>query len=472
MITEDTDKIYHKMTACMETHSMLEQGRAVIACVSGGCDSVALLLLLKRFSAENGNLVFCAHFDHMLRGGESDGDREFVQQLCKDLKIEFCFARQDAAAYAREKHLSLEEGARELRYGYFTRLAKEKNAKIAVAHNRNDRIETVLLNISRGTGIRGLKGISYTRDPIVRPLLDISRQELETVCREAGVSYRTDSTNLEAFCGRNRIRLKVLPYLRENLTDDMDEKLYRLSVLAARDNAFLEKLAAEAYSSLVGEKDGGLLMAHPECFSQLDDALKNRVAIEILKRYFPGGRGISMQTAEKLSRFIEEHQVGSHMEVNSGITAHVYHDGILITSAGFNGPDRGDGRKRAAVETVYCSPGEALTLCKKSEGRAVAFDRDELEKMCGGEESCIQVRYRREGDYFTPFGASGGKSLKKFFIDRKIPAYLRRNIPLLMCGDKILWVCGIMRSNIAPIGENTVNAVVFKYHSEKENNEI
>ena len=160
------------------------------------------------------------------------------------------------------------------------------------------------------------------------------------------------------------------------------------------------------------------------------------------------------------------------MEINSEITARVYHDGILMEKVCCGGNDSEHKGMPVPVETVYCSPGEALAICRKSRGEAVAFDRDELDRMCGNEEECIKVRYRREGDHFHPFGAPGGKSLKKFLIDRKIPAHLRSKIPLLICGDEILWVCGVMRSNIAPIGENTENAVVFKYHLEKENSGI
>ena len=468
MIRENMNQIYNKMADCIEKHNMLEKGESVIACVSGGCDSVALLLLLTRFAAEKGNHVLCAHFDHMLRGEESDGDREFVRKLCTELKIEFCYERQDAAAYAQKKRLSLEEGAREIRYEYFTRLAKEKNAKIAVAHNRNDRVETVLLNISRGTGIHGLKGISYTRDNIIRPLLDISRQELEIVCRESGVAYRTDSSNLQAFCGRNKIRLNVLPYLRENLAEDIDEKLYRLSVLAERDNAFLDKLAAREYSTLVSVKDGALFIENPERFSELEEALKSRVAIEILKNYFPGGRGIELKMVEALRSFMEKHKVGSSMEISCEIGARVYHDGILITDLCYCPENSAIIENVVHMEPIYCSPEEAFEICKKNRGHAEAFDRDILEKICGDGRFHTKVRYRQEGDYFTPYGASGGKSLKKFLIDRKIPAYLRNRIPLLVCGDKIIWVCGVMRSNIAPITKSTENAVVFKYSLENE----
>ena len=468
MIAEETDKIFQKMADCIREHNMLTEGECVIACVSGGCDSVALLLLLRRYVEEHGNRILCAHFDHMLRGAESDGDREFVQTLCGALNIPFYFECQDAAAYARERGLSLEAGAREIRYAYFTRLAQEKHARIAVAHNKNDRIETVLLNLSRGTGIHGLKGISYTRDLIIRPLLDISRRELETVCREAGVPYRTDSTNLEAFCGRNQIRLNVLPYLRENLTEDIDEKLYRLSLLAARDNDFLDKLAVDAYNKLVCDKNDALWIAQPEQFARLEEALQSRVAIALLKQYFPGGKGINLKMADSLSRFIREHRVGGQMTVGGRMTVRCYHDGIQLMHICYCGGNSDIIEVAVHLEQLDCGPEEALAICQQSQGHAVAFDRDVLEALCGEERLHTEVRYRRKGDYFTPFGAPGGKSLKKFLIDRKVPAYQRDRIPLLVCENQILWVCGIMRSQIAPIEMNTKHAIVFQYNSDNE----
>ena len=151
MSVKFTDKVYDKMKKCMEAHCMLSPGEAIIACVSGGCDSVALLCLLKKFieeEKENRKLI-CAHFDHQLRGEESDGDRLFTEELCKTLEIEFCCESKDVQSYCRDKKISLETGARELRYNFFYRTAEKYGGKIAVAHNSNDKVETVLLNIAR-----------------------------------------------------------------------------------------------------------------------------------------------------------------------------------------------------------------------------------------------------------------------------------------------------------------------------------
>ena len=446
---------------------MLAEGESVIACVSGGCDSVALLLLLHRFCRERGHSLSCAHFDHMLRGAESDGDRLFVQSLCTALDIPFFFERQNADAYAKQTKKSLEEGARELRYAYFNRLAAEKGAKLAVAHNRNDRIETVLLNLARGTGVYGLKGISYIHEAVIRPLLDISREELDAVCREAGISYRNDRTNEDTFCLRNRIRLQVLPDLRDHLAADIDDKIWNLSQLAARDHSFLQSQAEIACEACVHQEEGGFLIFDTAAFAALHPAIQSRVVFLILRAFYPGGQGIDRRTVEGFMAFAMAGRVGSRWEAKK-VLARYRHDGIFISDLCYSEENSGIIQHTVSVLKGRYSPQEAVSLCRKSHGRREAFDEDVLKVLCGGNSWQTQVRTRREGDYFTPYGAVGGKKLKKFLIDQKIPAHQRDRLPLLVCGGTILWICGVRRSNIAPVRDDTRHVIIFQYDTEND----
>lgn len=459
MSREFTDKIYAKMKSCLQQYNMLLQGEPVIACVSGGCDSVALLILLQRFVQEEGKSrkLVCAHFDHMLRGQESDGDREFVKKLCNDLKIECRTERQDAAAYSKAHGVSLETGARDIRYDFFYRLAKEYKGKIAVAHNENDRIETVILNIARGTGVHGLKGISYTRENIIRPLLDISREELEHVCREAEVDFRTDSTNNDTFCSRNKIRLEVLPYLKENLARDMDKKLLRLSRLASEDNDYLESVAGEYFNLMVKREKNALVISWGG-YSDLHPAIRSRVAIMILREFYPGGDGITITAVKELEKALCSQGAGFYGEIGKGLFLRAYHDRMVLQK----GKHTEDNSMNGQIVWSKASPAVAL-----SEGRSniqtAAFDMDVLAEYCREKEISWEIRCRKEGDYFTPMGSKGGKLLKKFFIDNKVPADKRNTMPLLACGNEILWIPGIRRSNIALVDKKTVNAIIFRY---------
>lgn len=457
-----TDKTYAKMKDCIMQHNMLLPGETVIACVSGGCDSVALLVLLNKLLREDGQSgkLVCAHFDHMLRGEESDGDRAFVKQLCENLNVEFRSERQDAALYSEKHGLSLEAGAREIRYGFFEKLAEEYKGKIAVAHNLNDRVETVILNIARGTGIHGLKGISYTRDNIIRPLLDISREELEQVLSENGIGFRTDSTNNETFCRRNKIRLDILPYLRENLAEDIDNKLMRLSQLATEDNEYLESVAKEYFTSMV-KCDSGLVTINNRCFNELHGAIRSRVAILILREFYPGGVGITATAVKELEKALESDGAGYSGEVGKGLFVRVYHDRVVVRKGSSECQDA----VRGVIEYCETTPEDALGAGRKEDRMWAAFDKDALDAYCKEKGAAWEIRCRREGDYFTPMGSKGGKTLKKFFIDNKVPADQRNTLPLLACGNEILWIPMVRRSNVAPVDKNTVGAILFRYYN-------
>ncbi len=456
-----TENVYLKIKNCINQHGMLSPGENIIACVSGGCDSVAMLFFLYRYAKEEGlgRQIICAHFDHMLRGEESDGDRLFVENLCKKLNVEFCCKRQDASAYSEEKGLSLEAGARELRYSFFQDLAKEKDGKISVAHNSDDKVETILLNIARGTGIHGLKGISYTRDNIIRPLLDVTRAELEQTLEEMHIEYRTDSTNKEAFCKRNKLRLEVLPYLRENFTGDIDSKLLRLSGLATEDNDYLDQVAREHFTRMVKCQDS-LVIIDNKNFKNLHRAVKNRVCGMILKEFYSGGAGITMTTVNQLNQALETEGAGYSGEVGKGLLVRVYHDRVILG----RGQMQAEHQSRGNITVRQCDTEEALEEGRKPGSLCAAFDKELLEAYCKERGAHWEIRNRQEGDRFTPMGCAGGKSLKKFLIDQKVPADKRDSIPLIACGKEILWIPGVRRSDKAPVSKRTVNALLFKYN--------
>ncbi|MBE7056462.1 MAG: tRNA lysidine(34) synthetase TilS [Ruminococcaceae bacterium] len=458
MIQNITDKVYCKMKNCIYEHNMLLPGEAVIACVSGGCDSVALLFLLNRFIQEEnmGRKLVCAHFDHMLRGAESDEDRDFTEKLCKSLNIEFRFKRQDVAAYSKEYGLSLETGARDVRYGFFQELADEYGGKIAVAHNLNDRVETILMNIARGTGIHGLKGISYARDNIIRPILDIERSELEKVLEENNIAFRTDSTNKDPFCKRNKVRLDVLPYLRKNLGEDIDRKLIRLSVLATEDNEYIESVSQKYVSEYVQFSDGCAIVDYDK-LCDLDKALLSRISVSILKNFYPGGVGITENAVNDLKRALESKGAGYSGTVGKGIYVRVYHDRLVVSE---NCP----GEEFSEQGMISYYKGDvALSEIRESDNMIAAFDENALDAYCREKNRAWEIRCRKEGDRFTPLGSKGGKLLKKFFIDNKVPADIRNTLPLLAVGQEILWIPGVRRSNIAPVTKDTTDAILFKF---------
>lgn len=468
-MNDRTDGVYQSMVRCIEKHNMLEADAPVIACVSGGCDSVAMLLLLDRYGKEHGHPLLCAHFNHMLRGAESDGDCLFVRELCRRLEIPFYAEQGDVASFAEKNGLSLEDAARTCRYAYFEKLAARFQAKIAVAHNKNDKTETVLLNLARGTGVHGLRGIPYSRGQIIRPLLDVSRQELEQVCESYGVSFRTDSTNLQPFCKRNQVRLEILPFLREKLDPEIDEKLYRLSVLAEDDDSFLKEEAGKIFRNLCTCTAESAEIGDRTRYAKLPSALRRRICAMLLTSLpdvqgctlFPGGQGITFSLIDRLDHFLLCAAVGASIELPKGIGGRVYHDRVIL---GVSGKSKSEVKQTACGinrEIVACDYETVISLCRRSGERTAAFDYEKLTRYCSDKNCELEVRTRQAGDHFSPYKAEGGKKLKKFFIDAKIPADRRDTIPLLACENEILWICGVRRSNVAPIDKNTATAIIF-----------
>ena len=201
----------------IKRENMLEKGGFVVAAVSGGCDSAALLNILCALSTELDLHILCAHVNHNLRGAESDGDEKFVREMCKKLKVPCKVFSAPVAEYAFEHHLSTEEAGRKLRYDFFEHCGAELdvNAKIATAHSLSDCAETFIFNAARGTGISGLCGIPKKRGNIIRPIIEFTRAELEEYCAQKGICFVTDSTNLTDEYARNKIRHNVIPTLRK-----------------------------------------------------------------------------------------------------------------------------------------------------------------------------------------------------------------------------------------------------------------
>lgn len=241
-----------KKTVC--GHNMIICGEEVAAGLSGGADSVCLLICLNRLSEEIGFKLRAVHVNHCLRGAESDGDELFCQKLCQRLNIPFDSERVDVRKYAAMRGMSDEEAARELRYGVFERISRKYGCKIATAHNLCDAGETVIFNAARGTGIKGLCGIPYVRGSIIRPLLDVSRADIEAFLLSIGQDYVTDSTNLSDDYSRNLIRHRVIPVL-EQINGRFHESMLRLRQSASEDEEFfsdyLKKLSPnEIYRQL------------------------------------------------------------------------------------------------------------------------------------------------------------------------------------------------------------------------------
>jgi tRNA(Ile)-lysidine synthase len=453
-----------EVCSAIKKYNLIEVGEGIVVGVSGGYDSICLLHVLYSISDEFKIKLYPVHINHMLRGQEADRDEQFVEDFCNSLGLEPIFFKIDVAKLAQSDKISLEEAGRKARYDAFDRVAGQKGAsKIAVAHNRNDQAETVLMRIIRGAGLEGLRGMSYKRDNIIRPLLGIDRKSIEEYVHNHGLHSITDSSNLETHYFRNKIRLNVLPAINSAAGADVSEHLLRLSAIAATEDDFLQDTSQRLYDTIVRSREAGKLELDLEPIKQLHPAMQNRVIRLAIKEVSGELKGIEYVHVEQIISLINDGRTGASIDIPSGLRAVRSYETLSITT-----------QQRAVnpqFEKKLAIPGQTFIeeinvtvnseiinvplnkTCKQyetenKENNSKYFDYEKINKD-------ITIRNRLEGDLFKPIYSNGTKKLKKYFIDCKIPRDMRDKMPLIATGKEIIWIVGNKTSDNYKVTDNT-----------------
>ena len=417
----------------------------VLAAFSGGADSSCLLVLLRDWCREHGVELSAAHVNHLIRGEEADRDETFCRERCRELGVPLSVLREDVPARAKERGMGLEECAREVRYAYFDELTGGRGL-IATAHNAADNLETVLFRMLRGTGLRGLCGIPPVRDGrFLRPLIRDGGEAIRRWCAENGIPYVTDGTNLEPGCGRNILRLEVLPRMRK-LFPDPEAAVSRMTELLSEDEACLEDLAKavlpEGGTSLSRETLVGLApAAASRVLRNMAEAAGGKVpeAVHIravLSMARAGGSG-SLSLPGGIRCFLDRGTV--HMERDTRDGDGVLRREPLEIPADFpGGVVFADGFCR-----LLCFPGEGdgefpsielnseENIYKSSISVSLCFDK--IVFAC-------RIRGRLPGDAIRFGGMT--RRVKTLFSDRKLPAGVRASLPVIEDGEGLLWIPG------------------------------
>ena len=271
----------------IKKYNLINQNEKIICGVSGGPDSICMLDILRKINKEgkiNFEIIVC-HINHLIRE-EAIEDEEYVVNYCKKNNIKFYVKRIDIKKYANNNKQGLEEAGRIARYNFFEEVLKKENAnKIAIAHNKNDKIETIIMKVIRGAGTAGLKGIEPKRkNKYIRPLIEIERAEIEDYCEKNNLEPRIDKTNFENDCTRNKIRNIVLPYIQKEFNPNIMQTLGRLSEIIDEEDKFLEKITIDTYQKLkINEKEGYIVLDLKE-FNKQEIVLKNRLIIYTIKK--------------------------------------------------------------------------------------------------------------------------------------------------------------------------------------------
>lgn len=423
---------------------LLSPACRVVVGLSGGADSVALLAILTNLGYD---CVAC-HCNFMLRGDESVRDRNHAFGIASRLQATFVETTFDTTGYAKQKGISIEMAARELRYEWFEQMRIEHQAEaIAVAHHRDDNAETVLLNLVRGTGLAGVTGMSARNGRVVRPLLCASRDELTAYLQQANLDYVTDSTNLQSLYTRNKIRLEVMPLLRE-INSAADACIER-SIAHLRSSEKFYRAAIDEWQQRVCITRGDELYIDLNLLHTSPDAATLMFEIAT-PRGFNASQIADMAALQQLSgrQFLSAtHRAVSHS--NNIIITPLATD---TTSPILATWQAGDTTTQHGITPTYCDAENFAIIKDKS---AACFDLDRVKFP-------LVLRRWQQGDSFVPFGMKGRKKVSDYFNDHKFSLIDKDNALLLCDSEKILWIVGERSCNDARITDSTQKVLLLK----------
>lgn len=277
----------------IKKYNLIKENDSIVIGVSGGPDSICLLHILNEIKNELNFKIYVAHINHMIRK-EADSETEYVKEFCKNLGIECYIKRIDVVEIANNLKRGTEETGRQIRYEFFNEILEKTNSnKIATAHNNNDKVETILMNILRGSGTSGLKGIEAIRDNMyIRPLINTSREKIEEYCEINKLEPKIDESNNENIYTRNKIRNIVIPYIKQEFNPNIIKTINRLSEVANEENEYLNKVTENEFNELLLEKANNSYVLNLKAFNKLELVIKRRVILYTINELLSSTTGI------------------------------------------------------------------------------------------------------------------------------------------------------------------------------------
>lgn len=438
------NRIIRNVKTTVSRYRMIEPGDRLVAAVSGGADSVCLLDVLHRLEKALDMTLTVAHFDHGLRPDADESETEFVRGLAASLHLDVVVKKADPPLDPGSA--SLEEKARELRYRFLREVKEGCGAqKIATGHTLNDQAETVVMRLLRGSGPAGLSGIRpVRRNGIIRPLIELTREDVLSYLRQRRLDHVTDASNFEPAYLRNRIRLDLLPQL-ETYQPRIVEILGRTADIARADNQWLNAQARTWIEEWSQTDPGNEIILPISRFRELPEALKNHGVREALKTVAGGLRRISLTHIEAIKRLAGSERPQTRVTLPDGLLVRRVYDRLIFSKGG---PPQADSYCIfiERIGTFYIDAlGCPLTLEEMEPGGSQNLEAGPWTVYVDADRIAFPLLLRnfRPGDRFVPFGMKGHKKLKDLFVDMKIPADLRARIPVLVQGDRVIWVCGL-----------------------------
>ena len=437
---KNSDSVYARFVTALREKCGISGGRIVVA-FSGGPDSLALLHLLSRAREELALELVAVHINHGLRAAAEE-DQAFCEQVCRDWNLPLICDTFDTLAEARARKISIETAARDGRYRLLSHYAQAHRAvAIALGHTMNDQAETVLANILRGTGVRGLAGMTWRWNNRIRPLLGFQRDELLNYLQNEGLQWRTDETNESPAYTRNRIRHSLLPKLQEEFNPQIITALAHLAANAAEADEWLRRETGEALQRCLLFSSEKKIVLDIHRFSSYFSSVQKHVVREALERISRGEYRADFTDMQRVQELLSHGRIGKKVSCGKQWEMLLDHGCIVIRSQEQQAFSR---RCKRGEKVTIPGIGEVTVSAPMPRTADLHLPPSRFEQLVDADEvkGEIIIRSVLRGDRFHPLGAGGTKTLSNFFTDRKIPLHVRGEIPLITCDAGIIWVVG------------------------------
>lgn len=466
---------------------MIESGDRIVAGISGGADSVCLFFALLELQKEMDFTFYAVHINHGYRGEASDRDERFVRDLCEKYGVPLQVFSVDLESTAKKRKQSLEEAGREIRRELFEKEMQSRDAcKIALAHHENDNAETFLWNLCRGCGLHGLGGIRPVNGVYIRPLLGMTRGEIETFLQKRQQPYCTDATNLETDYTRNKLRHLVLPVLEEQINRQTIRHMNTTMEELRELDDYVEMQVEAAYRACVEKEQDENCLIRKEPLLQYPELLQNKVIFRCLAETAATQKNLGRVHVEDVRALLEK-QPGRSLDLPARVRAVREYEGVRLKKIRYEKEQSVKDRYTEQNAVCLAIPGTTVlpeqnlkVTCRileknpLSEGTDIPqktytkwFDYDIIKK-------CLHIRTRQSGDWITVDGAGHRQKLKSWFVNEKIPYKQREEIPLIAEGNQILWILGYRMGSAYRISSETrrilqIDVEKMKSTEEKKN---
>lgn len=456
------NKILRKVKHTIKEYDLIQQGEKIIVAVSGGADSVCLLHILNSFKKDFNLSIHVAHLNHLLRGKESDRDEDFVRKSAESLSLPCTIEKSDIKALKKKLKTSTQAAARIARIDFLSRLKNKINAsKIALGHTLDDRVETVFINLIKGSGTSGIAGMDFFNKnlSIIRPLMNITRNEVETYLDLKKIKFVTDSSNFKNIYLRNKIRIELIPLLENSFNPEIKKRIADTAQILSVEDKHLESLAKESLKFILTKTSHKPLPANDSNGQDLKKIVLNiillkdlpvpiiyRIIRNVFWRLSSKNKKLTFSHVEKIYSSIKQSQTGKTISLPENIKVQKnYNELIFFKPSKINNfhffkeiklqvPGQTKLPYQNKILNSFIIPKNSIKFIVKDKNLGL-FDFQKIKLP-------LTIRSKRDGDSFTPLGMNKQKKLKNFFIDIKVPQLRRKEIPLLVSGEEIIWIAG------------------------------